>query len=62
MLYEGQKEFMFDDMGYRIEVEDDGYRRHTFCKQRLEDILMFKEMRHDNHLFQFHIEKTHHFK
>ena len=60
MIISDGKDYKFDDMGHRVIFEDDGYRYHAECKRYYEDCLMYKSMREDNHLLQFHIERTHH--
>lgn len=33
----------YDWLGYEIEYKDDGYRCHSVCKQRIEEVLLFKK-------------------
>ncbi len=52
---------IYDEMGYRIDIEDDGYRRHYICRERINDVLIFKKMRKTNSLFQMSfIRAPHH--
>jgi hypothetical protein len=53
-------EKIYDEMGYLIEVEDDGYRKHYVCNERINDILTYKDMRKDDRAFQMHIVRTPH--